>query len=207
MNDETRDPISDEARERARAIRAPTLETPRLVLHPLTLDDAPATQQLFPHWDVVRYLAANVPWPYPPDGARVYYKYVALPAMERGDAWHWTLRRKSDAANLIGAIGVMTQHNLNRGFWLAPAWQRQGLMTEACAAVNDFWFDVLGFPVLRAPKAVANAASRRMSEKQGMRVIAVEEHSFVSGRLPAEIWELTREAWHARRAEFTRDSS
>ncbi len=54
----------------------------------------------------------------------------------------------------------------NRGFWLAPEWQGWGLMTEAVIAANDFWFDVLGFPVLRTGKAVANAGSRRISEKE-----------------------------------------
>ena len=38
-------------------------------------------------------------------------------------------------------------------------------MTEAVITVNDDWFDVLRFPVLRAPEAVANVASLRISEK------------------------------------------
>jgi RimJ/RimL family protein N-acetyltransferase len=45
------------------------------------------------------------------------------------------------------------------------------------------------------PKAVANAGSRRISEKQGMRVIATEDRDYVSGRLPSEIWEITAEEW------------
>ena len=71
-------------------------------------------------------------------------------------------------------------------------------MSEACEAVTDYWFDVLKFPVLRVPKAIANQASRRISERQGMRIVATEERDFVSGRLPAEIWEITVEEWHAR---------
>jgi RimJ/RimL family protein N-acetyltransferase len=47
----------------------PTLYTERLILRPLQLADADAVQQLFPHCDVVRYLNAAVPWPYPEDGA------------------------------------------------------------------------------------------------------------------------------------------
>lgn len=43
----------------------PTLLTERLILRPLTLDDADGIQQQFPHWAVVRYLNALVPWPYP----------------------------------------------------------------------------------------------------------------------------------------------
>jgi RimJ/RimL family protein N-acetyltransferase len=72
-------------------------------------------------------------------------------------------------------------------------------MTEAVAVVTDYWFDVLGFPVLRAPKAVANTASRRISEKTGMRVIATLERDYVSGRLPAEIWEITADEWREKR--------
>ena len=47
----------------------PVLETDRLVLRPLRQEDVPAIQRRFPQWDVVRYLAARVPWPYPPDDA------------------------------------------------------------------------------------------------------------------------------------------
>jgi [ribosomal protein S5]-alanine N-acetyltransferase len=177
----------------------PALETPRLLLRPLELADAEQTQILFPRWEVVRYLADRVPWPYPPDGAFVYYRDVALPAVERGDQWHWTLRLKTAPERMIGSIGLMKGAMENRGFWIAPEWGRQGLMTEACEAVTDYWFDVLKFTVLRAPKAAANLASRRISERQGMRVIATEERGYVSGRLPSEIWEITAEEWRARR--------
>jgi len=73
-------------------------------------------------------------------------------------------------------------------------------MSEACEAATDFWFETLHFPVLRAPKAVANQASRRISEKQGMRVIATEEREYVSGRMVTEIWEITADEWRAGRS-------
>jgi [ribosomal protein S5]-alanine N-acetyltransferase len=177
----------------------PPLQTRRLLLRPLELADAAQTQLLFPHWEIVRYLAKSVPWPYPPDGALTYYRDVALPAMERGEQWNWTLRLKSNPEQLIGSISLIKGDRLNRGFWLGLPWHGQGLMTEACEAVTDYWFNTLKFPVLRAPKAVGNIASRRISEKSGMRLIATEEHEFVSGRLPAEIWEITAEEWNGRR--------
>jgi RimJ/RimL family protein N-acetyltransferase len=177
-----------------------TLETPRLWLRPLELADAEPTQKLFPNWEIVRFLAAKVPWPYPDDGALTFYRDVALPAMQRGEAWHWSLRLKTDPGQLIGCIGLMRSENKNRGFWLGLAWQGQGLMSEAVDAVTDYWFNDLGFPVLRAPKAVANTASRRISEKTGMRVVALEERDFVCGRLPGEIWEITAEEWRRHRA-------
>ena len=185
----------------------PPLETSRLLLRPLELADAPQIQLLFPRWEIVKYLANRVPWPYPPDGAIHYVREMALPAMERGEAWHWTIRLQENPGQMIGFITLQKSEEENRGFWLDPPFRGRGLMSEACDAVTDFWFDVLKFPVLRAPKAVANEASRRISEKQGMRVISRGEREYVSGRLPSEIWEITSAEWRSRklaaRSRFT----
>ena len=177
----------------------PILETKRLWLQPLQLSDADQIQKLFPHWEIVRFLAGRVPWPYPPDGALTYCRDIALPAAERGEEWHWSPRLKSDPRGIIRSISLMRAENHNRGFWLGLPWQGRGLMSEACDVVTDYWFDVLKFRVLRVPKAIANTASRRISVSQGMRVVATEEREFVSGRLPAEIWEITADEWRARR--------
>lgn len=175
------------------------LQTPRLLLRPLELSDADQAQILFPHWEIVRYLSTTVPWPYPPDGAHTFYRDVALPAIRRGDEWYWTLRLKTEPDQLIGCISLVKGEKDNRGFWLGLPWHRQGLMTEACEAATSFWFNVLKFPRLRVPKAVANTASRRISEKSGMRLVAREERDYVPRRLPTEIWEITAEEWNARR--------
>jgi [ribosomal protein S5]-alanine N-acetyltransferase len=175
------------------------LETERLLLRPLELADAAQTQRLFPQWEIVQFLANHVPWPYPADGALNYYRDDALPAMARGDEWHWSLRLKSDPAEHIGCIALMRGETNNRGFWLGLPWHGLGLMTEAATATTDFWFNQLGFSILRAPKAVTNIASRRISEKTGMRVIATEEREYVGGRLPTEIWEITAADWQKHR--------
>lgn len=177
----------------------PALETARLLLKPVELADAPQIQALFPQWEIVRHLRNVIPWPYPPDGALYYLREMALPAIARGDAWHWTLRLKTDPEQMIGFISLIKGENENRGFWIGLPWQGRGLMSEACDAVTEYWFDVLKFPVLRVPKAIVNAASRRISEKQGMRVIATEERDYVCGRLMSEIWEITAEEWRARK--------
>lgn len=179
------------------------LLTERLVLRPLELVDAGQVQPLFAQWEVVKFLNNKVPWPFPEDGALAYYRDVALPAMERGEEWHWTLRLKTEPETVIGAIGLMlskadgsgNREVNNRGFWLDPTWQGRGLMTEAVVAVNDYWFDVLGFEKLRAPKAVANAASSAISRKTGMRLVETKMSEYVSGRLETEVWEITREEW------------
>ena len=102
------------------------LETPRLELRSLEIGDSEQTQRLFPKWEIVRFLTNDVPWPYPDDGALTYYREYALPAMARGEAWHWSLRPKSEPHQLIGSVSLMKAENNNRGFWLGLPWQRIG---------------------------------------------------------------------------------
>jgi RimJ/RimL family protein N-acetyltransferase len=181
----------------------PSLTTARLILRPVELADAAAIQRIFPRWEIVRFLAAKVPWPYPADEAERFLREVALPAMAAGTEWQWSIRRRAAPDDLIGIMHLLDNEGDNRGFWLDPAWQGQGLMSEACVAANDFWFDTLGKPVLRVPKAAANGPSRRISERQGMRMIATGERDYVCGRLPFELWEIFAEEWTAwRRANL-----
>ncbi len=180
----------------------PEGRTERLLLRPLSLEDAPQVQRLFPKWKVVKYLASKVPWPYPPDGAEQFIRDAALPQMESGEAWYWTLRLSTDPGQLMGLISLTLGDDENRGFWLDPARRGHGYMTEACVWANDFWFDTLGQPRLRVPKAVANRASRRISQQMGMHVIRLETRDYVSGRLPSEIWEITADEWQAWKLRF-----
>jgi ribosomal-protein-alanine N-acetyltransferase len=192
--------VSMSGGEANRVVGVSVLTTPRLVLRPLEMSDAPAVQAGFPRWDVVRFLDAVVPWPYPPDGARTYIGDLALPGVQRGEEWHWSIRPRTAVETLIGVISLRLKPGDNRGFWLDPAWQGQGLMSEACDVVTDFWFEALGQPVLRVLKAAANVRSRRISERGFMRLVGTLEHDFVAGRLPTEVWEITRDEWLGRPA-------
>ncbi len=72
-------------------------------------------------------------------------------------------------------------------------------MREACEVINAYWFEVLERPVMQVPKAVGNHASRKVSEHEGMRMIATQRGDFVSGSSLKEVWEMTREEWLERR--------
>lgn len=150
------------------------LETKRLFLRPLQLADAEQTERLFPQWDVVKFLNAAVPWPYPKKQVLPRYRDVILPAIERGEEWHRSLRLKESPDRLIGKISLHRNEWDNRGYWLGLPWQGQGLMTEAVAAVNDYWFDVLGFGVLRAPQG---NCQRRLKADLGENRYACHRHS------------------------------
>lgn len=171
------------------------LSTDRLLLKPLSIDDACAIQNTFPQWEIVRWMDGAIPWPYPEDGALQFVTQIALPAMMAGTAWHWSIRPREEPHHLIGAITLQDNDDNNRGFWLDPSWQGRGLMTEASDAVTEYWFQVLGKEVLRVPKAVDNPPSRRISEKRGMRVVERMHKQLVSGMHAVELWEITREEW------------
>ena len=38
---------------------------------------------------------------------------------------------------------------------------------------------------------------RRISQKQGMRLVYTGEKDYVCGRLPSETWEITKDEWRA----------
>ena len=46
---------------------------------------------------------------------------IALPQMEREEAWHWTIRPGSGAGAIIGSISLIRGGKDNRGFWLGAA--------------------------------------------------------------------------------------
>ncbi len=182
-------------------MQIPELHTERLLLKPLAAEDASQIQVLYPRWEIVRYMVSSVPWPYPDNGAENYVNNVALPDMEKGIAWFWTIRHRQTLGELMGLICLYDVEDNNRGFWLAPEYQGQGFMREASNVATDYWFNTLNKTVLRAPKAALNSRSRRISDSSGMRLIRTEKKEYVSGLLDSELWEITRDEWNARQVD------
>ena len=149
----------------------PVLHTPRLVLRPLRSKDAPVIQKRFANWEVVRWLDAKVPWPYPADGATTFVA-AALAEMARGEKSHWALVPKKGTADLIGVISLWPDDGAThdqRGFWLDPAFQGRGLMTEAMQALLDYCFEELSVRRVQALINPDNTASIRLAERLGFR--------------------------------------
>jgi RimJ/RimL family protein N-acetyltransferase len=178
----------------------PILITRRLILRPLEDRDAPAIQRLFPQWEVVRWLHAGVPWPYPQDGAQTNVA-LCLGQRARGEKFHWaiTLRGSDELRGRIDLWAFDGENRDIRGFWLDPKLHGLGLMTEAANAVTGYAFETLEWPYLYLTNAVENRASARVKEKQGAVEVARERQAYVSGECDRQVWLLTREAWLARR--------
>lgn len=178
----------------------PTLETPRLVLRPLRLEDAPAIQRRFPRWEIVRWLNARVPWPYPDDGAATNVR-ECLDQRSRGERFYWVILLKGGPEEPIGRIDLWPDHGAQdqRGFWLDPEFQHRGLMSEAAERVTEYAFLELEWPYLWLTNAEANAASHRIKEKQGAKLVTRIPRQYVSGEGIEEVWLLSRDDWNERR--------
>jgi ribosomal-protein-alanine N-acetyltransferase len=178
----------------------PVLHTPRLVLRPVRSKDAPVIQRRFPRWEIVRWLDAKIPWPYPEDGAATYVARC-LEEMAAGLKAHWAIVPKRGPADLIGMVDLWPDNGVEhsqRGFWLDPAFHGQGLMTEAAHAVTEYAFRDLRWPRLWLTNFQDNHASRRIKERQGARLVDLIIGKSVEGEGPVMVWELTRKEWLAR---------
>ena len=182
----------------------PILETPRLLLRPLRETDAPRIQELFPVWEVVQYMASVIPWPYPEHGAREYVER-SLAQVAKGERYSWALTCKAASDDLLVGVIELFPNNSDdhRGFWIGSPYQRQGYMTEAVVAVNDFAFDVLGLSHLLLNNAEPNLGSHRLKEKSGAIISRMEDDvAFVGGKFRKVLWMLTREQWRDHRRNF-----
>ena len=200
MTDETT--TAEPFPEHRRMPPTPVLETARLILRPPGRGDIEATQRRFPDWEVVRFLHAEVPWPYPPDGAAQHWAQMEG-EMARREKSHWAITLKGGDDELIGLIVLWADDGKTRdqrGFWLSREYWGRGLMTEAADRVTDYALAELGWPHLWLSNAEINLASHRVKEKQGATIVERTPRRYVYGEGVKVTWLLTREAWLAGRA-------
>jgi RimJ/RimL family protein N-acetyltransferase len=180
----------------------PVLETERLILRPPRESDVPVMQRRFPQWEIVQYLHAEIPWPYPADGAATNMAQT-LAQLARGEKSVWAIVPKAGPDEPIGRIDLWAddgERRDQRGFWLDPEFWGRGLMTEAANRVTDYALIKLGWPHLWLSNAEVNRASHRVKEKQGATIVDRTPRAYVYGEGVKVTWLLTREAWLAHRA-------
>lgn len=178
------------------------LETERLILRPVIESDVANIQKYFPHWEIVKHMNGNIPWPYPDDGAMQFYREVCEPNQGK-DRWFWAINEKERPDYLIGLIELRRDlpngNDGHRGFWLGLPYHRRGYMTEAAIAVNDFGFSIWEMPEIIASSAAGNEGSFGVKDKQGMRWLRREKCTPVQdGTDEHDVFVMTREEWLKR---------
>jgi ribosomal-protein-alanine N-acetyltransferase len=174
----------------------PSFQTDRLILRELVESDAPSYSKYFINYEIVRNLAASVPWPYPADGVLNFFQSDILPFQGK-DKWVWVITSHQEPEVVMGAIELIREATpANRGFWLGKEFWGKGYMTEAVEPINDYAFERLGFEKLIFSNAVGNKRSARIKEKTGARLVRTESASYVDPTLKErDIYELSKEQW------------
>jgi ribosomal-protein-alanine N-acetyltransferase len=148
------------------------IETPRLTLRLPEMSDHTSWAQLRRRGEA--YLRPWEPaWSQDHLTRRAFRNrvYWAWRAREEGRALALFLIRREDS-RLLGAI---TLDNIRRGpadsaqvgYWIGPDFARQGLMTEALAAVVHHAFGVLDLGRVEAACLAENVASRALLDRTG----------------------------------------
>lgn len=161
----------------------PTLETDRLVLRELRIEDAAAIAERAGDRRVARYLLA-VPTPYPVALAR---RWIAarIAWWRAGRGLTLAIARRDTPGALIGSASLRRHARDRRaelGYWLgADAWGH-GFATEAALALVELGFAELGLERVYAQVIAGNAASCRVLDKLGMIYEGVRRSHVRKGR-------------------------
>lgn len=146
----------------------PVLETDRLILRKIKLDDIDDMYEYASDAGVTKYLT----W-YPHDSKAYTFEYVSYlqGRYKVGDFFDWAVTLKSNG-KMIGTCGFTRFDFFNDfaeiGYALNPKYHGRGIATEAVARVIEFGFKNLGLNRLECRYMVENIASRRVMEKNGM---------------------------------------
>lgn len=146
-----------------------TIETERLILRPLTLDDAPA---MFTNWVTDQEVARYVTWDIH-TSLEETRELLSLwvKQYDQPDVYIWGMVIK-ETGELIGTFaftGVSDRDQVAElGYAIGKNWWNHGYTTEAGLAILSFGFDQLGLNRIQAVHDVRNPASGRVMEKLGM---------------------------------------
>jgi RimJ/RimL family protein N-acetyltransferase len=149
---------------------APDILTDRLRINDLTPGDAPALFNYRSDTEVARFQS----WlPDSVEDARAFIVRNASTPFDQNDSWYQLAVRSAATDELLGDLGVHfladDGHQVEIGFTIAPAHQRQGFGTLAVVALLDYLFTVLNKHRVFASVDPRNEASMALLRSVGMR--------------------------------------
>ncbi|HUO94044.1 MAG TPA: GNAT family N-acetyltransferase [Rhizomicrobium sp.] len=175
----------------------PQIETERLVLRAWKAEDFEAYARFMADPEVTRYLTGE--------------------PMARNDAWrnmamvvgHWALRgygmwaveRKSDHA-FLGRVGMWNPEGwpaLEVGWTIGREYWGQGYASEAGHVALEYAFMTQDVDSMISVIDVRNMASQKVAQRLGETRGERREITHNHKTFTVDIWEISREAWRARR--------
>ena len=146
----------------------PELQTGRLLLRQLTLNDTRGVYQLRSNEDVMKYI--NRPLTRTLEEAAAWIN-VVTETLKKNDGITWCICLKEAPATHIGSIGLWRiekeNYRAELGYMLEPALQGKGIMYEALQAVLAYGFKDLQLHSIEAQLDPQNTASSALLKKAG----------------------------------------
>lgn len=164
------------------------LRTQRLILRPLTLDDAASSARIMSP-AIARWTGS---WTGTETVGEVEHRIERSLEAERDLRRFMRAACMRETGQLIGWIGVIKldadPQRGSLGYWIGEAWYGRGYTGEAARAIVDAAWDALDIQVLEAAAQVPNLASHRILLSLGMRPMGQREE-FAPARGSADLCE------------------
>ena len=146
----------------------PVIETERLLLRALTMDDCETMYFLRSNEDVIKHFNRK-----PDAGVEATKAKMEeiLQNQEKNEAVFWVIAWKENPGTMIGNIGYwrieVQHHRAEIGYLLHPAQWKKGIMKEALKAVLAYAFDSMKLHSIEANINPDNIASAALLESCG----------------------------------------
>ena len=178
-------------------IEIPRVETQRLVLRPLGLDDARDVQALAGDFAIAD-TTARIPHPYEDGMAEAWIASLAEAIRPHRESVFGIEERAS--GRFVGTVGLVSpgeDGDAELGYWIGRPYWNQGFATEAARVVVDFAFEYIGSARVHAHHFSRNPSSGRVLQKLGFRYRGARRNFEVAPDRfeDVELYELAKKEW------------
>ncbi len=179
----------------------PVIETPRLILRPMTRADAGDMFEYASDPEVSRYTVWDAHGSV--DDA-LKFLACAEENYRAGEPENWGVVYRADG-KFIGTCGYfywdIWHYKAEIHYAMSRAYHGKGLMTEAVEAALDFGFTAMGLNRVEAGCMPANTASERLLQKAGMTYEGVKRAGIFSKGIfnDLKVYAILRREWETRR--------
>ena len=173
----------------------PVLQTERLILRPVAMEDFPRWAEMMADPEAARFLGGAQP------AATAWRGFMTM-------AGAWSLTGVSmfsvidrETGLWLGRIGPWRPHGWpgnEVGWGLHPDAQGRGYGVEAATAALDYAFDVLGWDDVIHCIDPDNTPSQRLAERLGSRNLGPTRMPPPFDHIPVDAWGQGRADWKAR---------
>lgn len=178
------------------------IETGRLLLRPFCADDA---EPMFRNWESDPRVTEFLRWPTATDVSEarsVLAEWIS--GYERPDFYQWAIVLK-ELGEPVGCISVVDMNErldcVHIGYCIGSRWWRQGITSEAFAAIIPFLFGEVGANRIEAQHDPNNPGSGKVMQRCGLRYEGTLRQADWSnkGIVDACMYSLLRSEWKQTR--------